>query len=146
MLPGFVRYDVLTTTQTLTLYLIGSGLQSKQCTHTHTHLVKAVHHHVRHVFIQHGWRNDDLIKSLVVPPQSWVSGLFLTTATDREIHSDTACLTCGTGFKSTSPFSLLTTSQADGCAPRGWPVPEGTEELRRIGRCSDRWGAATDGS
>lgn len=49
-----------------------------------THLVEALHHHVRHVLIKHGRWYDDLIEGLVVPPQSWIGWLLLATATARE--------------------------------------------------------------
>lgn len=73
-----------------------SGTRIKSCftvisttNHEHavdktTDLVQALHHHVGHVLIKHGRRYDDLIEGLVVPPQSRVGRLLLTTAAGRE--------------------------------------------------------------
>lgn len=46
-------------------------------------------------------------------------------------------------LRETLQMWLLTMSQEDGCAPRGWSCLEGTAGWRLKGRCWGHWGGAT---
>lgn len=49
-----------------------------------THLVEPLHDHVGQVLMEHGWRDDHLVKGFVVTPDGEVCGLLLLTAAERD--------------------------------------------------------------
>lgn len=69
-------------------------------------LVETLHHHVRHVFVEHGRGDDHLIEGLVVSPKGRVRGFLLAKARGgakearkQKRNTVTHCGVCGGWFK-----------------------------------------------